>query len=99
MKISLGELLVLDLAVSEIAEEYGLPIYCGFRVMNDIKNYNKLGGLKKQLDTLCAQLYTVKDVCSHQYQAMVALVKLQSYGITEEHILHLKDFFERNKTN
>ncbi len=61
--------------------------------------YNKLGGLKKQLETLCAQLYAVKDVCSHQYQAMVALVKLKSYGITEEHILHLKDFFERNKTN
>ena len=30
---------------------------------------------------------------------MVALVKLKSYGITEEHILHLKNFFERNKTN
>jgi hypothetical protein len=100
MHIGIGELLALDAAVNDAAEQYDLPIStAAFRVINDIRDYNKLGGLKKQLQTLCAQLYAVKDVCSHRYQTMVTLVKLKSYGITEEHILHLKDFFERNKTN
>jgi hypothetical protein len=46
-----------------------------------------------------AQVYAVKQVCSNQYQAMVALVKLKSYGITDDHILNLNNYFERNVTN
>ena len=82
-------------------EIYNLPIYtAAFRVVNDIRDYNKLGGLKKQLATLSAQVYVVKEVCSHQNQAMVALVKLKSYGITEEDVLNLNNFlFERNMMN
>jgi uncharacterized protein (DUF2225 family) len=99
MKISMVELLVFDDAVSDTAEQYNLPIpAAAFQVINDIKDYNKLGGLKKQLDTLCAQLYTVKEVCSHQNQAMIALLKLQSRGIIEEQILlYLNDFLEGTK--
>ena len=82
-------------------EIYNLPIYtAAFRVVNDIRDYNKLGGLKKQLAALSAQVYVVKEVCSHQNQAMVALVKLKSYGITEEDVLNLNNFlFERNMMN
>ena len=70
---------------------YNLPIStAAFRVINDIRDYNKLGGLKKQLAALCAQVYTVKEVCSHQNQAMVALLKLKSYGMTEEDIRELE---------
>ena len=88
MRINTAGLLALDAAVSETAEQYNLPIYtAAFRVINDIKDYNKLGGLKKQLATLCAQVYAVKEVCSHQNQAMVALLKLKRDGITEEQIL------------
>jgi hypothetical protein len=60
-----------------------------YRLINDIKEYNKIGGLKKQLETLCAQVYAVKQVCSNQYQATVALAKLKSYGVTDDHILNL----------
>jgi hypothetical protein len=99
MKISMVELLVFDDAVHDTAEQYNLPIpAAAFQVINDLRDYNKLGGLKKQLDTLCSQLYTVKEVCSHQNQAMIALLKLQSRGITEEQILlYLNDFLEGTK--
>jgi hypothetical protein len=71
-----------------------------FHVINDIQDYNRSGGLKKQLAALFAQVHTVKEVCSHQYQAMVALVKLKSYGITQDQILlYLNNFLERNMTN
>ena len=100
MRINTAGLLALDAAVSDTAEQYNLPIYtAAFRVINDIQDYNKLGGLKKQLAALCAQVYAVKEVCSHQNQAMVALVKLKSYGITEDHILNLNNYLERNKIN
>ena len=100
MRINTAGLLALDAAVSETADQYNLPIYtAAFRVINDIRDYNKLGGLKKQLAALCAQVHAVKEVCSQQNQALVALVKLKSYGITEDHILNLNNFFERNKIN
>jgi hypothetical protein len=100
MRINMAGPLALEAAVNDTAEIYNLPIYtAAFRVMNDIQDYNKLGGLKKQLAALCAQVYTVKQVCSHQNQAMVALLKLKSAGITEDHILKLNDYLERNMNN
>ena len=64
MRINTAGLLALEAAVNDLAEMYNLPIYtAAFRVMNDIKDYNKLGGLKKQLAALYAQVYTVKEVC------------------------------------
>jgi hypothetical protein len=100
MKISMVELLVFDDAVHDIADQYGISISsAAYRVMNDIEDYNKLGGLKKQLATLCAQVYTVKEVCSHQNQAMVALLKLKRYGIAEDDILNLNNCLERNMMN
>jgi hypothetical protein len=61
MRINTAGLLALDAAVYNTAELYNLPIYtAAFRVINDIKDYNKLGGLKKQLAALCMQVYTVK---------------------------------------
>src|ERR1044072_10025157 len=100
MRINTAGLLALVAAVNDLAEMYNLPIYtAAFRVMNDIKDYNKLGGLKKQLAALYAQVYTVKEVCSHPNQAMVDLVKLKSYGITEDHILKLNNYLEINMNN
>ena len=64
MKINMAELLALDDAVNETAEQYNLPIYtAAFRVINDIKDYNKLGGLKKQLDdTMRASIYCQRSL-------------------------------------
>jgi hypothetical protein len=101
MHIGIGELLALDAAVNDAAEQYNVPIStAAFQVINDIRDYNKLGGLKKQLAALCAQVHAVKEVCSHQNQAMVTLLKLQSCGITEQHILNLHNsLFEGNRHN
>ena len=93
MKIGIIELLALHDAVNDTAEIYNLPIpVASFQVFDDIRDYKKMGGFKKQLERLSAQLYIAKQVCSNQYQAMTALANLQSYGITEDHILNLNDF-------
>lgn len=98
MRIGKSEFLSLDAAVTETSEQYNLPIpTAAFRVINDIKDYNRVGGLKKQLAALCVQLYAVKKLCSQQNQAMVDLVKLQGRGITEEQVLSLSNFLDRNR--
>jgi hypothetical protein len=54
---------------------------------------------KSRLAALCAQVYAAKQVCSNQNQAMVALLKLKSDGITEDDILNLNNYLERNTMN
>jgi hypothetical protein len=47
------------------------------------------------LETLCAQVYAVRELWSDQIQAMAALVKLKGYGITEEHILSFNNLWKQ----
>jgi hypothetical protein len=48
MNIDISELLVFDSAVNELAKRYNLsPSVAALRLFNDIKDYNKIGGLEK----------------------------------------------------
>jgi hypothetical protein len=66
------------------------------RLIDDIKKYNKINGLKEELSTLYLQKYTLDQACSHQNQSLIALAKLKSHGITEDRILQLNNFLENN---
>ena len=87
LNIDIKELLVFDTAVNQIAKEYNLPpSVAAFRLIRDIKDYNKMGGLKSEISRLCQQLFVVNGICTDQNQALASLVKLQSHGITEDQI-------------
>jgi hypothetical protein len=49
------------------------------RVMEDIDNYNKLGGMKKQLADTAMQIYTINQISARQHDAIhfheVAIVR------------------------
>jgi hypothetical protein len=48
MNIDISELLALDTAVNQTAKRYNLPpSIAALRLLNDIRDYNKIGGLKK----------------------------------------------------
>jgi hypothetical protein len=64
------------------------------RLVNDIKKYNKINRLNRELSSLCLQKYTVDQVCSRQNEALVNLAKLKSYGLTEDRILQLNNLLE-----
>ena len=66
------------------------------RLFNDIREYDKIGGLKKELSRLCQQIFVVNGVWANQNKAMVAMINLQSRGITEDKILQLNSFLENN---
>jgi hypothetical protein len=76
------------IAVNEAAETYGFSrSTAAFHVINVIKDYNKRGQLKHELYELNLQKYAISQFCSGHRDAVWALVKLQSHGITEDQIL------------
>jgi hypothetical protein len=50
----------LDVAVNQIAKEYNLPpSVAALRLFNEIRDYNKIGGLKRELSKLCQQIFVI----------------------------------------
>jgi hypothetical protein len=97
MNIDIKQLLLLDTAVNQIAKECDLPpSVAALRLFNDIKDYNKMGGLKREISTLCQQIFVARECCFRQNKSMMAMLNLQSHGITEEQIISLNNFLESN---
>jgi hypothetical protein len=98
MNIDINQLLVFDATVKQLAKQYNLPpSVAAFRLFNDIREYNKIGGLKKEVSRLSQQVFVVNGVWANQNKAMMAMLNLQSRGITEDKILQLNRFLENNK--
>jgi hypothetical protein len=94
--IGIDELLALKIGMNQAAKHYNLPpLAATLRLIDDLK-YNKINGLKEELSALYLQKYTLDQACSHQSQALIALAKLKSNGITEHRILQLNNFLEKN---
>jgi hypothetical protein len=97
MNIDIKELLVFDTAVNQIAKQYNLPpSVAALRLLNEIRDYDKIGGMKTEISRLCQQIFVVNEVCTNQNRAMRAVLNLQSRGITEERIILLNNFLESN---
>jgi hypothetical protein len=100
MNISGHELISFKVAVNEAAEQYDFPrSTAAVHVLNNIRDYNKVGGLKKELNKLLTQVFAVKEACFLQNKSMMAMLNLQSRGITEDRILYLNNFLENNGYN
>jgi hypothetical protein len=55
--------------------------------------------LKRELCMLCQQIFVVNGVCADQKKAMMAMLNLQSLGITEEQILYMNKLLESTRYN
>jgi len=96
MNIDMSELLVFDSAVNQIAKQYNLPLsVAALRLFNEIREYKKIGGLKREISRLSQQIFVVNEICTSQNGAMMAMLNLQSRGITEEQILHINNLLEK----
>ncbi len=95
--IGIPELLALNTAVLKKADTENLPKgTAAYRVMEDIEDYNKLGGMKKRMNDVAMQIFTMNQISARQNNAILALFKLQSLGVTEDQILHLHKWVDRN---
>jgi hypothetical protein len=95
--IGIEELLALKVGIIQAAKYYDLPpLATTLRLIDDIKEYNKINGLKDELSALYLQKYTIEQAYSRKSQPLIALAKLKSYGLTEDRILQLSNFLEDN---
>ena len=67
-----------------------------YRILKDIDNYNKLGGMQKQLNDTIINLQMVNLVAARQNYAINTIVKLQLSGMTEDQILKTCRIIEAN---
>ncbi len=97
LNIDIKQLLVFDDIVNQLAKQYNLPPYvAALRLFNDINDYNKIGGLKNEVSRLSQQVFVVNGICANHNKAMMAMINLQSRGITEDRILQLNSFLDNN---
>jgi hypothetical protein len=89
-------LIAFNILVTETAEIYVIPISAGvFRVIKEIEDYHEVIGLKKELSRLSWQIYAMNEILGRK-NAIMALIKLQSHGVTEDQILYLSKYLEED---
>ena len=82
MGIGIDKLQVFSVAVYEKAEKYNMSISgAAYRVIEDIENYNRIGGMNKEISRLAVQIYAMNQICAPRNKAITSLLKLQNYGI------------------
>jgi 5'-3' exonuclease len=92
-RIGIYELLAFHTAVCEKAERYNLSKEsAAYRVIEEIRDYNNLGGMKKQQSDVAMQIYAMNQLSARQNNAIMALMRLQIYGITDHEILNVYEF-------
>jgi hypothetical protein len=98
LHISKNELISFKIAVCEAAELYGFPrSTAAVYVLNNLRDYNEKGQLKRELSSLYLQKYAVEEFCSRHSQVIMALMNLKRHRVTQEQIMSLNNFLETNK--
>jgi hypothetical protein len=96
MGISIDKLLPFSIAVSEKAHTSRLSIStAAYRVIEEIDNYNRIGGMKNEISNLAMQRCAINQMSASRDKAITALLKLQAYRITDEEILNLHGYLNR----
>ena len=99
MEIGIDKLLQFSLAVNEKARTYNLLISAAaYGVIEDIENYNRIGGLKNEISRLAVQIYGMNEICAPRNKAITSLVKLQSYGISDQEVLNVYEYLNRTRS-
>ncbi|MDQ6669104.1 MAG: hypothetical protein M3Y53_12895 [Thermoproteota archaeon] len=93
--IGIDPLIGFNILVTETAETCNIPISAAaFRVIKEIEDYRKIIGLRKESSRLALQIYTMNEILGRKNNAVMALLNLQSRGVTEDQILNVYKFFE-----
>ena len=94
--IGIDKLSTFSIAVNEKAQKYNLSISAAaYRVIEDIDNYNRIGGMKNEISNLAMQRYAINQISAPRDKAITALLKLQALGITDDEILNVYEFVNR----
>ena len=99
MGIGIDKLLPFSLAVNEKARTCNLPISAAaYRVIEDIENYNRIGGMNKEITRLAVQIFGMNEICAPRNKAITSLLKLQRYGISDQEVLNVYEYLNRMRS-
>jgi hypothetical protein len=94
--IGIDSLIAFNILVTETSETYNIPnSAAAFRVIKEIEDYREVIGLKKELSRLSWQIYTMNEICAPRNKAITSLLKLQSYGISDQEVLNVYEYLNR----
>ena len=94
--ITFPELLAYHTEVADKAARDNLSreaaAYC---IMQDIENYNKIGGLKNEISKMVMQQYTIGQIMAPREKAIAALLRLQALGVKDEEIFNIYEWLNK----
>jgi hypothetical protein len=94
--IDIDKLIPFNIAVNEKARADKLSISAAaYRVIEDIENYKRIGGMKNEISNLAMQRYAINQMSVPRDKAITALFKLQGYGISGDEVLNVYEYLNR----
>jgi hypothetical protein len=101
--IGFSEVLAFLSAVDEKADmESTSRGAAAYKVIEEIRDYSQLGGLKKEQDRLQQQIFMSNMIMTTRQQALISLVRLQALGVTDmeiKNIARLMDYGSWKENN
>jgi hypothetical protein len=88
--VGVNEVLAFMLAVDEKADMESISRgAAAYRVIEELRDYSQLGGLKKEQDRLQQQIFMSNMIMTTREQALVSLMRLQALGINDMEITNM----------
>jgi hypothetical protein len=88
--VGINEVVAFMLAVDEKADMDGIPRgTAAYKVIEGIRDYSQLGGLKKEQERLQQQIFMSNMIMTTRQQALVSLMRLQALGVTDMEIKNM----------
>jgi hypothetical protein len=90
LNIGVGELLAFHCAVYEKADMEKIPLdTAAYKIVEDIRDYSQLGGLKHEQNRLQQQIFMSQMFIGSRQATLESLAKLQSLGVRDEVIQNM----------
>jgi len=94
--VGISEVLAFMLAADEKADMESISRgAAAYKVIEELRDYSQLGGLKKEQNRLQQQIFMSNMIMTTRQQAFVSLMRLQALGVTDmeiKNMAHLMDF-------
>jgi hypothetical protein len=94
--VGINEVLAFKLAVDEKGDMERISIgTSAYKVIEEIRDYSQLGGLKKEQDKLQQHIFMSNMIMTTRQQTLVSLMRLQTLGVTDmdiKNVARLLDF-------
>jgi hypothetical protein len=81
LQIGADELIALKAAMNQAVKLYNVPpLAATLRLIEDIKLYNKIGGLESELQKLWLHKFALTALIARQAEGFIAVAKMQNQG-------------------